>query len=125
MPGDEAGVAATREPLSSKEMFGSVQRIVAGEVQANQEDVTCLREVCDVLTESYDSMERRTGVLQEALVELQKDYQEIQPHFAQIDALDMYGVGWGGGGWGGFFCRQLCIDHKNTSISSNTNKHAH
>eukprot|EP00754_Rhynchopus_humris_P007854 Rhum_TRINITY_DN13596_c1_g1::Rhum_TRINITY_DN13596_c1_g1_i2::g.61608::m.61608/K16750/BLOC1S2; biogenesis of lysosome-related organelles complex 1 subunit 2 len=92
MPGDEAGVApaaGAREPLSSKEMFSSVQRIVAGEVQANQEDVTCLREVCEVLTESYDSMERRTGVLQESLVELQKDYQEIQPHFAQIDALDI------------------------------------
>ena len=78
------------EGMSVEALFAGIGELVEGEMAVHREDLLCLKDVGDVLKTRYGAMNDRCANLQESLLEMLRDYQQLQPYFAQIDSLEMY-----------------------------------
>eukprot|EP01062_Namystynia_karyoxenos_P022804 TRINITY_DN18765_c1_g1_i1.p2 TRINITY_DN18765_c1_g1~~TRINITY_DN18765_c1_g1_i1.p2 ORF type:complete len:190 (+),score=57.94 TRINITY_DN18765_c1_g1_i1:41-610(+) len=69
--------------------FGLLSELLVGEVQVYEEDLKLLSGINSVLARRYGAMTHRAEELQEALATVHRDYRAMQPHFAEVDALDV------------------------------------
>ncbi|KAJ9457575.1 Biogenesis of lysosome-related organelles complex 1 subunit 2 [Diplonema papillatum] len=76
-------------PEAIQELINGIVDVVDGEVSMNTEDLKVLEAINLGLKSKYEGMNERCGVLQQALVDMHKDYQDLQPYFAQIDSLEI------------------------------------
>eukprot|EP01064_Diplonema_japonicum_P026263 TRINITY_DN37683_c0_g1_i1.p1 TRINITY_DN37683_c0_g1~~TRINITY_DN37683_c0_g1_i1.p1 ORF type:complete len:119 (+),score=28.53 TRINITY_DN37683_c0_g1_i1:78-434(+) len=72
-----------------EELFTGVEEVVENEVMMNTEDLKVLEAINMGLKSKYTGMTQRCDNIQGALLEMLKDYQDLQPYFAQIDSLEI------------------------------------
>eukprot|EP01059_Diplonema_ambulator_P036658 TRINITY_DN9231_c0_g1_i1.p2 TRINITY_DN9231_c0_g1~~TRINITY_DN9231_c0_g1_i1.p2 ORF type:complete len:116 (+),score=47.28 TRINITY_DN9231_c0_g1_i1:47-394(+) len=72
-----------------EEVFNGIAEVVENEVSMNMEDLKVLEAINMGLKTKYGAMSERCDNIQQGLLEMLKDYQDMQPYFAQIDALEI------------------------------------
>ena len=73
-----------------EDLFKGLGEIAQREVSMNEDDLKLLGNVNNLLLKKYSDMSERSEKLQDAMITMLKEYQELQPYFAQIDSLEMY-----------------------------------
>eukprot|EP01060_Flectonema_neradi_P003153 TRINITY_DN1200_c4_g1_i1.p1 TRINITY_DN1200_c4_g1~~TRINITY_DN1200_c4_g1_i1.p1 ORF type:complete len:114 (+),score=34.66 TRINITY_DN1200_c4_g1_i1:40-381(+) len=74
---------------SIEDLFKGLGEIAQREVSINEDDLKLLGNVNNLLLKKYSDMSERSDSLQEAMITMLKEYQELQPYFAQIDSLEI------------------------------------